>query len=310
MQNPLVSILIPTFNSEKYIEEAVNSALAQTYKNLEIIVHNDASTDNTRGILKKFNDKRLKVITTQSNHGMVGGWNYIMSKAKGKYIKFIASDDILTPDCVELMVKSAESDESIALVTCKRRLIDENGNSKGFLQFSSRSIVTNGRSHARWALTTLTENRVGEPTSVMFRRSLIDSCGYFDVTLHNLVDLEYWVRLLRKGNLAYINKPLCSFRIHGSTSTSRAVREGLFIDDIYKIIEKYSNEDTLQLYNLSENDLLQVKRTKTQDIIKNIKDLVLAGNLSRAMTYLSKLLSHTSFLHALTSLLLIPLRSR
>lgn len=303
---PLVSILIPAYNSQGYIREALDSALSQTYKNIEIIVHDDASTDDTPKILKQYKDKRLRVITTKMNHGMVGGWNYILTRAKGKYIKFLASDDMLSPDCVSKMVSVAESVSNLALVTCKRELIDDIGSAKGFLKFSSRNIVVDGIEHARWTLTTLTENKIGEPTSVLLPRKLIKHAGYFDKNLHNLVDLECWLRLLQFGDLAYINEPLCSFRIHSATSTSRAIREGLFIDDFFYIIKKYSDTSVLTTYQLTRNDLDLVKNQKTRDVLKNIKDLVLNGDTDRAKIYMNRLRRHVSLNNILSALVAIP----
>jgi len=81
--NPLVSILIPTYNRETYLGDALNSALNQTYPNIEIIVHDDASTDNTPEVLAWYHDPRLRIIRTNNNHGMIGGWNYIVKQARG-----------------------------------------------------------------------------------------------------------------------------------------------------------------------------------------------------------------------------------
>ena len=121
---PLVSILIPTYNRAKYLADAIDSALVQTYKNIEIIVHDDASTDDTQGLLKKYFDPRLHIIRTKKNHGMLGGWNYIVNKAKGEYIKFLASDDLLEPTCVQELVAKAIKNPTAAIITCQRKFID------------------------------------------------------------------------------------------------------------------------------------------------------------------------------------------
>lgn len=101
---PLVSVLIPAYNAEKYLAEALSSILSQTYSNLEIIVVNDGSIDNTGGILENFRDKRLKIIH-QENQGQCAASNRAFRESTGELIKFFDADDILNPENIELQVK-------------------------------------------------------------------------------------------------------------------------------------------------------------------------------------------------------------
>lgn len=106
---PLVSVLIPAFNAEKYLAEALSSILNQTYANLEIIVVNDGSTDNTGGILESFQDKRLKVIH-QQNQGQCAASNRAFHESTGELIKFFDADDILNPENIELQARRLNGD--------------------------------------------------------------------------------------------------------------------------------------------------------------------------------------------------------
>lgn len=288
---PLVSILIPTFNGAKYIGQALDSALAQTYPNIEIIVHDDASTDNTPGVLAQYHDHRLRVIRTEDNHGMIGGWNYIVDQARGEYLKFLASDDLLEPDCVQKLVMAALSHPSAVLITCQRKFIDEEGSVVKKMGFSSESEIVNGLEHAKWILTTLRENKIGEPTAVVYPRALVKQAGEYDSKFSQFADFEYWIRLLQFGDLVYVHQPLCSFRVHRGSNTSAAIRDGRFITESFALIHKYYKVPYLATFGLTTTDRQTVLKTKTLDTLKNIKDLLVQGHFSRANRYTVRLIT-------------------
>jgi glycosyltransferase involved in cell wall biosynthesis len=292
---PLVSILIPTFNRADYLGEAIDSALAQTYQNIEIIVHDDASTDGTPELLKKYSDKRLKIIRTEDNHGMLGGWNYIVTKARGEYIKFLASDDLLEPTCVEELVSAAIKHPSAAVITCQRKFIDGQGKVVKKMGFATKNTVVDGKSHAHWILTTLRENKIGEPTAVLYPTKLVKKAGKYDATFSQFADFEYWIRLLEFGDLVYIHKPLCSFRTHAGSNTSAAIRDGRFITEIFALLNKYyKDRNFVKAFNLSDKDREHVTKMKTLDTLKNIKDLFVHGQLSQARRYFARLSAEVS----------------
>ena len=296
-QLPLVSILVPTYNRADYLGQAIESALAQTYKNIEIIVHDDASTDSTPALLKQYSDHRLRIIRTEDNHGMLGGWNYIVKQAKGDYIKFLASDDLLDPTCVAELVDAALQNPRAAIVTCQRKFIDEKGRVEKKMGFATRSVVVDGLSHAKWILTTLRENKIGEPTAVMYPRSLVERAGEYDPAFSQFADFEYWIRLLQFGDLVYIHKPLCSFRAHPGSNTSAAIRDGRFITEIFALIDKYylprqqagKVRNFVKTFGLSIRDQNQITKLKTLDTLKNIKDLFVHGQLAQARRYFARL---------------------
>lgn len=283
---PLVSIMIPVFNQEKYILETINSVLRQTYPRFELIVHDDASTDNTWELLNNIKDDRLLVIHTDKNHGMIGGWNYLFKLAKGKYFKQMGSDDLLAPTCLAKQVSVLETHPGVALVTSRRRVIDEQGRLVRHFAFDHRSKVVPGRDYATQLLQTLQENKIGEPVAVMFPKKLVRQAGKFDPLFSQFADFEYWIRLLQFGQLAYIHEPLCSFRTHSSNNTSQAIRDGRFITETYALINKYYNSAHYRkVFALTKKDRIEVTKQKTLDIMKNIKDLLTSGQLSQAWSY-------------------------
>src|SRR5690348_2585773 len=100
MQQPLVTICIPTFNGMAYLESALASALNQTYKNIEVLICDDGSTDGTVAFAKKQIDKRIRFIQHAKGEGMVANWNYCLQEARGIWIKLLFQDDILHVDCI------------------------------------------------------------------------------------------------------------------------------------------------------------------------------------------------------------------
>lgn len=301
LAGPLASILIPTFNRAKYVGYAIESALAQTYQNIEIIIHDDASTDSTLDAIAQYKkDKRVRIIHTSVNHGMLGGWNFIQKKARGEYIKFLASDDLLEPTCVEELVRAAIAHPKAAVITCQRTFIDARGKILDTKQFANKKMIAHGRDHAHWILTTVRENRIGEPTAVLYPIRIAKKAGDYDPTFSQLADFEYWIRLLEFGDIVHINKPLCSFRVHAGSNTSAAVYDGRFITEIFALIHKYYfSTHYRKVFKLTDTDESHVRRQKTLDTLKNIKDLFVDGKISQARNYYHRL-SHEVTLDYMT----------
>lgn len=290
--------MIPVFNRQDYIAAAIKSVLSQSYTNFELVIHDDNSSDNSLKVIKSFHDPRIRVIHTTTNHGMIVGWNFLLKKAKGKYIKQMGSDDLLAKNCLKEQVKILESNKCISLVTCQRVVINERGLKTKNFQFSDSSCLINGIEHAHWILTTIRENKIGEPCATMFRRKDLESAGMFDKSFSQFADFEYWIRILSCGDLYYLHKPLCYFRMHEGSNTTKAILDGRFITEIFKLIDKYyKNPDPaspkggfVKTYGLTESDRRAVTKLKVLDTLKNIKDLIFAGKISQALRYSIRLI--------------------
>lgn len=123
MIKPLVSILIPVYNRELFIADCIDSALNQTFSNIEVVVIDNASTDNTWNICKKYEkqDARVRIFRNNENIGPVKNWICCSQKARGKFSKILFSDDLLDPDCISMMLRILE-DSDISLVYCAARI--------------------------------------------------------------------------------------------------------------------------------------------------------------------------------------------
>jgi len=163
---------------------------------------------------------------------MVANWNSTIRAASGKYIKFLFQDDVLHPNCLEEMVKVAESDERIGFVFSPRELlvepsIEDDENTRWLLQHQNLSAAFGNleTNQPGWFLLRSSEllqhplNKIGEPTTVLVRTDLFDKVGFFNEKMRQLVDMEMWVRLMATSHVGYIPRALSSVRVHAHQAT-------------------------------------------------------------------------------------------
>jgi predicted O-linked N-acetylglucosamine transferase (SPINDLY family)/GT2 family glycosyltransferase len=245
---PLVSVCIPTYNGEQFLEETLNTVLNQTYPNLEIIISDDNSSDRTIEIAKFFKDKFncSFSILEHDQYGLSQNWNFCVSQSQGKYIKFLFQDDLLEPDAILAMVELAEQDDEIGLVFSPRRLFISSGDTyydPSFLENHGAKDIHKGWSKLKSIqlgqdllsdrnLFNYSINKIGEPTTVLIKKEILDRVGLFNSDLCQLVDLEMWLRIISECKVGFINKYLSHFRLHEHQQTNRnsAERGLIFLD--------------------------------------------------------------------------------
>jgi glycosyltransferase involved in cell wall biosynthesis len=220
----LVSICIPVYNGARFLDETLRSVAVQNYPNIEIIIYNDGSTDASQNIADSFAAEKtgLKIRLFRSDRpgGLANGFRKVCAQATGKYVKLVCQDDLIAPDCVARQVAAMEENPGVALVSCRRRVIDSQKRQMlcppGAYRKTGRY---DGRALARKCLR-YGANRVGEPMAVLFRKSDLEACGNFSANLTYYVDLDLWVRLLQRGDIFYIEEPLAAFRVHEASASS------------------------------------------------------------------------------------------
>ena len=218
---PLVSILIPAYNRPHFLKIALESALNQTYKNLEIIICDDSTNYEVKNMIQPYLEiyNNLKYFNNAETVGKKCGTNCsrCFSLACGEYVNFLNDDDVFYPKKIERMVEFLK-DEEITLVTSRRSRIDKDGNVLPDTSYS-RPIsnidrVYDGKEIAR-RLILRRINFIGEPTTVLFRKKDIDQLGVFMGRKYRCNwDMATWATLLLKGKFVYIAEILSSFRIH------------------------------------------------------------------------------------------------
>lgn len=229
-----VSVCMPTFNGSKYLRKAIESALSQTYTGIELLIIDDASTDDTLSIAEDFAslDSRVRIHRNERRLGLAGNWNRCLELARGDWIKFLFQDDYITSDCIEQMLKSGLSNGAI-FVVCDRNVVFEPEVREEFKQdflsyvsehslsrrFPGRSRVIESAEFARHVASYPVDNCIGEPTAVMFHRSAVQRFGYFISDLVQKTDWEYWMRLAVNAGICYLPDKLATFRLHGRATS-------------------------------------------------------------------------------------------
>ena len=212
---PTVSVCIPTYCGATYLGAAIDSVLSQDFTDFELIIIDDNSPDQTSDVVLSYQDSRIRYIKNSMNLGPEGNWNKCLIEAKGKYFKLLPHDDVLAHDCLSRQVHILDNDpnEVTALVFCARNIIDQKGSvitTRRYLGAKTGVIASQTLIKKSIRLGT---NLLGEPGALLFRKSLAETIGGFDGSFSYIIDLDYWFRLLLKGNAYYINQPLASFRV-------------------------------------------------------------------------------------------------
>ncbi|MCX7770748.1 MAG: glycosyltransferase [Proteobacteria bacterium] len=258
MEKPLVSVLIPTYNKGEFIQEAIESVLNQTYQNLELIIVDDCSSDNTLEIVKKFlNDKRVRFYQNEKNLGIGGNWNKTLSYAKGKYIKYLMADDKFEPHLLEKYVEIMEKYPEVSLVTSYRGIFGEREEvikqpEIGFIDRKRAIELT--LKHLNW---------IGEPTTVMFRKENL-WVGTFKTEFRFLLDIDMWIRQLSCGALYVIPEVLSWFRQYSEQTTKLVKKsfddvfeEYLLFEMVFHSKQRYLIDDIHDAYELKKKRFLK-----------------------------------------------------
>jgi glycosyltransferase involved in cell wall biosynthesis len=258
--SPTVSILVPTYNYGHHIDEALQSALGQTYSDFEIIIIDDASKDNTDEIVQKYlKDPRFSYYKNPVNLGLVENFNNCLTYARGKYIKFLLADDKFEPTLLEKFVPIMEQYPNVTLVTSNREVFG-NETKKRVLPLTG---LQNGRKVIFESLREGHGNWIGEPTTVMFRKSDLVRTGNFNPAYYCLVDWEMWLRLLNIGDCYIIPETLSYFRVHPGQASKKILSGYKFTFEdyfFYKEIET-NNKYQLDLSSLGINKIIKKRAT-------------------------------------------------
>lgn len=242
---PKVSVCIPAFNAADYLRQAVESVVGQNYRDFEIVIVDNCSTDHTESLvseLQQLNNGRIRFYQNDHNIGLVGNLNRCLEYAKGAYIKFLCADDMLLPECLEKMAAGLDLHPSVKLVSCGRLVIDMYGHKLGTRHYMAGDNIVGGKQVITRCL--FGGNYIGEPTAVMFRKADLKGC--FREGMPQLSDMDMWFQLLEQGDLLSLEKPLCAIRSHPAQMTHANVKSGRLIEDNIKLFETYSQKSYLE----------------------------------------------------------------
>ena len=214
---PTVSIVVPAYNNADYIERTMDSILAQSHSDLEIVVADHASTDNTWELLQQYaSDPRVTLLQTEAGGGALANWNRVSKAAHGEYLKLVCGDDLVHTDIVAAQLAALEATPTATFVASPRDIIDANDapiiKNRGLAGL--RGTVS-GREAVRRTVLSGT-NIFGEPACVMMKREVLEQIGWWDSSYPYLIDEATYVRVLLEGDLVVVDKPLAGFRVSDS----------------------------------------------------------------------------------------------
>jgi glycosyltransferase involved in cell wall biosynthesis len=236
---PLVSICMPAYQADAWIGDAIESALAQTWQNFELVVVDDGSTDSTLEVARSHSDPRIRIESNAANVGSARTHNRAIERSQGDYVKFLHADDRLAPDCLEAMVDLAQEDPGIGLVFAAREVVAESEDDAAWSttyanpheQFRGLERINDGRFLFEQLVDEgLEENWIGEPSAVLVTRRALEQSGTFNARIHQVVDLDLWLRILIDHRVGFVERPLCTYRRHArsvSAVNQRSERDWL-----------------------------------------------------------------------------------
>jgi len=215
---PLVSILIPTYNRAVYLRECLHSALAQSYDAIEILILDDASTDNTPGVVKDFvDDPRVRYIRHEQNVGIVKNWRAGIEACSGDYFCFLHDDDTFEPTFIEKLVQPMIMDSSLIFTFCDHWLMDTEGKRLPIETDSAsrafkRNLLFQGRMED-WAFAALVDQSM-PVGATLFRRSIIE-LDFIDPRARDAIDIWLFYECARLNlPVYYLQDRLMNYRIH------------------------------------------------------------------------------------------------
>ena len=248
---PLVSICIPTYNSARYLRQSLDSVVVQTYRPVEVIIADNASTDDTVAIAREYAAKfGFRLVESAVNLGPFNNWNRLVSLAQGKYIAIYHSDDVYDGQIVAASVQVLEQNPAVALVGTLAQVIDGADNDLFSYEFPAIIQTLSKGSYCYdevlSAILGSGEERIFLVTpSLMVRADAYQEAGPFDEEKYRSSgDYEMWLRIARRHKVAVIDRPLMRYRVHDQQGSEAERQKRLQSPDLIRVLEEYGSYAT------------------------------------------------------------------
>jgi glycosyltransferase involved in cell wall biosynthesis len=224
---PRVSIVIPAYNNADYLQETVDSVLAQTFADFEVVIADHSSTDGTWDVMQRYADEpRVRLLRTEAGGGALRNWNRVSQEARGELVKLVCGDDLLYPTILERQVAELDASPSVVLVASPRDVVD--ADSRPVVRdhgVSGARLAMSGAAAVRRTVRSGT-NIFGEPGCVLMRRADLEAVGWWDSRWPYLIDETTYAKVLLRGDFASVGpKALAGFRISDSQWSVRLAGE-------------------------------------------------------------------------------------
>ena len=218
---PLVSVIIPSYNHEKFVRECIQSVFDQTFQDFEIIITDDASTDHTVKIIEQLDDSRIKLFKHSTNRGVSVAVNNCIRHASGRYFAWLSTDDVWYPEKLEIQVRYLNEHPNVGVVFGKVDWIDESGNLITDPSFPYLNLFNvENRTRAEWLRQFfLIGNCLSLPCSLV-RKECFEAVGLYNPAYAKIPDLDLWIRICFKYDIAILDQKLIQNRWIGDESNA------------------------------------------------------------------------------------------
>lgn len=256
MPTPRVSVIIPVYNRASFVAEAVDSILAQTFEDFEIVIVDDGSQDGSPDLIReRYGDNPKISLVTQKNKGVAAARNTAIQHARGEYIALQDSDDVSRPDRLELQMTAL--DRCPEAVLCFGDILHNGGDWNGWREFE----IGGFRDSSGFSLV-MPRNLIPGPTVVMKKSAALEA-GLFDESFVSYSDWELWIRMLAVSPAVCLNRILCDYRVHGEGQLTDSPTRS--IDMYFRILEK--NRELIAARAVEADVIYEVCYLKVHDFL-------------------------------------------
>ncbi|HLA59072.1 MAG TPA: glycosyltransferase [Puia sp.] len=262
MSDIKITVLMPAYNTENYIREAIDSVLNQTFRDFELLIINDGSTDQTEHIIRSISDPRI-VLVTQPNAGVSAALNTGIGLAKGEFIARFDADDVCYPNRLELQYQFVRDNPDYVLIGSDAVYTDKSGEELFYyscIGHTNEEIQTSIRQYCPFI-----------HSSVLYRTDIVRELGGYDLRAHTFEDYRLWIKFIGKGKVCNFNSPLIYVRLNPESITVDEKLRG-------KRFESLKKEMAFAKQSISENqenELLEILKSQNFSTFKHYSYYIL-----------------------------------
>lgn len=288
MKQKLVTIGVPVYNGARFLEETLRSILAQSYAEMEILISDNASTDATPEIIKKFSDSRIVYHRSEATIPGEENWNLLLQKASGDYVALFHADDVYSPHMVGSEVRFLEAHPEALAVLTLMDLIDDKGKLIGKTSLP-KELPGNAPLHLSEIFHALMRHGnvfLGCPTA-MARHSAYEAAGSFDYKNYGTsADLGMWLSIAERGPIGVLSERLIQYRVHTTSGGNRYQATRTTTADFFKVMDRYLNSSALEI-RPGDAELRQYAFHRQRDNLRRAINLLSMGREREARDLLS-----------------------
>ena len=238
LSRPKVSICIPSYNNGNLIGHAIKSALDQTFDDIEVVVVDNCSTDDSERAVRSFGDNRVRFSKNNKNIGMTRNWNKCISMAHGEFVSLLCADDMHLAEFAERAASMLEAHPNLGFVYCAYRVIDGSGETTSEFKVQADDSVDQGPVF----FNKIIHGNFVTISGVMIRRACLEELGCFDETLAYAPDWELLARISLHYDVGYLSEPLACYRFHEGNFTYSFKKSNRIIHEVFKTIDRICSD--------------------------------------------------------------------